>query len=338
MTQARFQLRIDKGPDVGQTFDLDSVTLTIGRDPMVDITITDPEVSRQHARLIQTLKGYQIQDLGSTNGTFIDGKRIGGEPVDLQPGQAISIGSSVVVTFEDTAVQDELLATVIDFSPRATDDATPDVAEGVAAASLVDAIEDERPAADVEAEASIEAAPPVEEAVAASAEIVEAEVIEAADPSTADDIEIVAAQLEEETGAAAEEWDNIIEGLPDAPAPEARTEMDFNVPGYEEYMPSASAVDEPLDAVEPVPAYEPPAEPEQIIATTPPQQEYRTPPPRQEPPIIPGDGEEPPKKNNRTPLIIGGVALLLLCCCCSLITFFWFVGGDLILQELNLLP
>ena len=62
--------------------------MTIGRDPMAEITINDPEVSRRHARLIGTLSGYRIQDLGSTNGTFVDDIRLGGEPLDLNIGQS----------------------------------------------------------------------------------------------------------------------------------------------------------------------------------------------------------------------------------------------------------
>jgi predicted component of type VI protein secretion system len=67
---------------------------------MADIVVTDPEVSRQHARLTRTDGGYEIQDLGSTNGTFLDGQRLRGEPQPLSPGQVIKMGSNVSLVYE----------------------------------------------------------------------------------------------------------------------------------------------------------------------------------------------------------------------------------------------
>ena len=81
----------------GHIYPLNAILVTLGRDPLADIVISDPEVSRQHARLMETENGYELQDLGSTNGTFVDGQRLGGEVVVLQPGQQIEMGSGVML-------------------------------------------------------------------------------------------------------------------------------------------------------------------------------------------------------------------------------------------------
>lgn len=97
----QFQLVVAQGPYLGEVFPLDSSIVVIGRDPLVDITLPDPEVSRQHARMARDEYGdYKIQDLGSTNGTFVDGQRLGGDPLLLHAGQEILLGSTVLLRYE----------------------------------------------------------------------------------------------------------------------------------------------------------------------------------------------------------------------------------------------
>ncbi len=336
MTQARYQLQMQSGPDAGQIIDLESVSVTLGRDPMVDITINDPEVSRQHARLIQTLSGYQIQDLGSTNGTFVDGTRIGGEPVDLRSGQSIAMGSNVSLVYEVVTEDDEVLATMIDFVPPEEDSqATIQAAAGAAAAFA---------AADTGEEADV-----VEEAIVAAEVIESAEgeevdvVVEAeveAEPSA--ELEIAASELEEETGAGAavDAWAVAEEAAPVEPESEAVTEVDFDVPDYESFLAAETGpgpVVEPEQEVLFTPPAPPTAEPEQIIEQVPPKQERGYAPPPREPQIIPGDGKETPKRN-RTALIAGAVTLILLCCCCVFLVFMWSYGGDWLLRQAGMLP
>ncbi len=95
-----YQLVVRKGPQPGQIYPLLPISITIGRDPITDIAINDPEVSRQHARLTKTNDSYQIEDLQSTNGTFVNGVQIGVDPVQLAHGNEIQLGSGVVLIFE----------------------------------------------------------------------------------------------------------------------------------------------------------------------------------------------------------------------------------------------
>lgn len=100
-TESTYELVMERGPQPGETFPLDAPSHTVGRDPISDICISDPEVSRQHGLLIQIPKGgYKIQDLGSTNGTVVDGVRLTGEAYALQPGQLITLGGSVALRYQ----------------------------------------------------------------------------------------------------------------------------------------------------------------------------------------------------------------------------------------------
>ena len=64
----------------------------VGRLESCDIPVSDKSVSREHARLSRLRDGYVIEDLGSTNGTMVNGQRIN-EAVLLRPGDLVTIGS-----------------------------------------------------------------------------------------------------------------------------------------------------------------------------------------------------------------------------------------------------
>jgi hypothetical protein len=64
----------------------------IGRDPANTIVLDDPTVSRRHARVELTDEGIVLTDLGSSNGTFVNGARI--ERAVLKPGDEIVLGAS----------------------------------------------------------------------------------------------------------------------------------------------------------------------------------------------------------------------------------------------------
>lgn len=98
-----FHLVLKSGPGSGTEFLLDKAELFLGRDPGNDVVINDPEVSRRHARLLKVGDTYSIEDLGSTNGTFIRGMRLAA-PVTLRPGEVITLGERVIVQYEVTGL------------------------------------------------------------------------------------------------------------------------------------------------------------------------------------------------------------------------------------------
>ncbi len=92
------RLVMSKGPQPDRTFVLDQDLLTLGRDPGSDIAINDPQVSRQHARITRQGGLMVIEDLGSTNGTFVNGMRLTG-PHTLVNGDVIGLGDAVTLTY-----------------------------------------------------------------------------------------------------------------------------------------------------------------------------------------------------------------------------------------------
>lgn len=96
---AQFQLVMHAGPTPGKTFPMEGDVLTIGREASNAISINDAEVSRKHAQLVLQGGKYVITDLGSTNGTFVNGQRLTGQHV-LQPGEIISLGEQINLLYE----------------------------------------------------------------------------------------------------------------------------------------------------------------------------------------------------------------------------------------------
>jgi hypothetical protein len=97
------QLVMRAGPQPGQTFVLDQDSLTLGRDPGNEIMIGDPQVSRQHARITRQGGLTVIEDLESTNGTFVNGLRLTG-PHTLTDGDVISLGDTVTVSYHSADI------------------------------------------------------------------------------------------------------------------------------------------------------------------------------------------------------------------------------------------
>lgn len=106
---AQFQFVMRSGPTPGVVFPLEGEQLTIGRDSSNAVAINDAEVSRKHARLSFQGGKYVIDDLGSTNGTFVNGQRLAG-PVVLKAGDVVSLGEQIVLMFD--AINSDAGATV----------------------------------------------------------------------------------------------------------------------------------------------------------------------------------------------------------------------------------
>ena len=88
------QLRVLDGPDRGVEIDLPQAGVVIGTDKACDVVLTDAFVSRRHCSVAPTAAGFAITDLGSSNGTVIDGVAIG--KVVAPPGVALRIGKTLV--------------------------------------------------------------------------------------------------------------------------------------------------------------------------------------------------------------------------------------------------
>ncbi len=94
---ARSFLRVVSGPKQGQSIPLrDDQPLLIGR-VRGDLRLEDPLVSGAHCRIVHRNGHFVLQDLGSTNGTIVDGRRI--QDVVLRPGSELVIGGTRLLVF-----------------------------------------------------------------------------------------------------------------------------------------------------------------------------------------------------------------------------------------------
>jgi transcriptional regulator with PAS, ATPase and Fis domain len=73
----------------------------IGRAPDADVVLADAKASRWHTEICQTATGLTAADLGSRNGTFVDGARIGRDPVRIRVGSVVRSGATVFVVVPD---------------------------------------------------------------------------------------------------------------------------------------------------------------------------------------------------------------------------------------------
>jgi len=86
------KIEIGEGASTKVAFPHDKSVLEIGRDPQSDVPLEFPMISWRHARLTRAPEGILVEDLGSRNGTYVDGLRISGK-VLIRPGQEIGLGS-----------------------------------------------------------------------------------------------------------------------------------------------------------------------------------------------------------------------------------------------------
>ena len=88
-----------QGPRPNQAFELTKDVYTIGREAGNDITLEDPQISRHHARLTRQGNSYVIEDLGSTNGAFVNGRRVS-TPVLLSNGDMLGFADTIVLAVQ----------------------------------------------------------------------------------------------------------------------------------------------------------------------------------------------------------------------------------------------
>jgi pSer/pThr/pTyr-binding forkhead associated (FHA) protein len=84
-------LVVRRGPNIGARFLLDADTTTVGRHPDADIFLDDVTVSRRHAEFLRNGRIFDVKDLGSLNGTYLDGNRIH-DTVRLGDGAEVQVG------------------------------------------------------------------------------------------------------------------------------------------------------------------------------------------------------------------------------------------------------
>ncbi len=88
------ELAIESGPDAGHTHRASDHAVRLGRSPDNDVILRDPATSGHHARLERRGDQFWIVDLGSTNGTFVNGESI--QEKQLNEGDRLTIGQNSV--------------------------------------------------------------------------------------------------------------------------------------------------------------------------------------------------------------------------------------------------
>ncbi|MEZ3182888.1 FHA domain-containing protein [Streptomyces pimonensis] len=97
LDEAPTRLHVVAGPDAGGVHLLHGGEIRIGRSVDADVPLDDPDVSRLHCAVtVAPDGGVSVADLGSTNGTTLDGRRVGPRPVRLAPGALLRIGESAL--------------------------------------------------------------------------------------------------------------------------------------------------------------------------------------------------------------------------------------------------
>ncbi len=91
---AELTLEVVEGPGAGTQVQL-SGPLVVGRSEAVAFKVHDELVSREHARIAPYNGGAVVEDLGSTNGTFVNGNGIHG-PTRIDPGDQVQVGTTVI--------------------------------------------------------------------------------------------------------------------------------------------------------------------------------------------------------------------------------------------------
>ncbi len=87
-------LVVVRGSTAGEEHPLDGPKLVLGRGPGVDVAFDDGEMSSQHAAIEWSGSGFRVCDLGSTNGTLVNGKRV--QAQDLASGDRVELGRHVL--------------------------------------------------------------------------------------------------------------------------------------------------------------------------------------------------------------------------------------------------
>lgn len=114
-SEQHYRLTVRQGASPGKVFELARDVMVMGRDLKCDIVLNDPEVSRNHTRLTAQPGGYLVEDLESTNGTFVNSQKVTA-PRLLQPGDLLGLGENLLLEY---ALGDSAAATIVMGSAQA---------------------------------------------------------------------------------------------------------------------------------------------------------------------------------------------------------------------------
>ena len=101
MNKSEAKLTVRQDPSSEQEYPLGEGAVVLGREAFNDIVVFDPEVSRRHTQISFQEGRYIIEDLGSTNGTFVNGRRLNA-PTPLHNGDVIEMGEAARIIFSST--------------------------------------------------------------------------------------------------------------------------------------------------------------------------------------------------------------------------------------------
>jgi predicted component of type VI protein secretion system len=121
MSTSAFRLIVRRGKSPKTEYDLSEQAVILGREPINDIMLQELEISRRHASITFADGRYTIEDLNSTNGTFVNGRKIS-TPVALREGDLIDLGDTVSLAFQGPVKATE--ATLVESDPAIVDQPT----------------------------------------------------------------------------------------------------------------------------------------------------------------------------------------------------------------------
>jgi signal transduction histidine kinase len=113
-------LFVIQGADQGKRFEFRSNPVALGRDNSNAIRLHDTEVSRRHAELRQDDDTYRVVDLGSANGTYVNGQLIDQAP--LRSGDRLQLGQTILLYHDQSIIPRRDLTARVDLLSRSSDD------------------------------------------------------------------------------------------------------------------------------------------------------------------------------------------------------------------------
>lgn len=101
MNENTFELVIQTGALAGQKFSVGEAGLRLGRSSSCEMSVSDPELSRNHCLFERRADGIYVTDLASANGTYVNDNELGNEPHLLKKGDVISAGQTRIMCGEE---------------------------------------------------------------------------------------------------------------------------------------------------------------------------------------------------------------------------------------------